>query len=383
MGSKTTVGIDLGTTNTVLAANAEPLGFTIEGGPSFVMPSAVAYPPNGETIVGRAARTRRAIDPMNTLVSAKRVIGVRWGSVDAQRFMDMYPYRCVDKDGDVAFDTRAGVRTPVDVGRTVVQTLAKRTDAPTTGVRAVVSVPVAFSPDRRTATLRAATGLGFDEVAVIEEPVATAMAYLSRSALQHAMVYDLGGGTFDAAIVNCERYPFTVIGHSGDPYLGGDDVDRWIAERVAKRALERSGWDLADNPETFGKLLFHCENAKIALSERDEVQIVISDVDPAAPSQIDPETITQEEVQGLTLDLVRRSFVMCDDALSQAGLVARDVDAVFLAGGSTSLPGLRDFVEQYFSKKPRFDLDPMHVVAIGASLAAARPGVSELLDFVN
>jgi molecular chaperone DnaK len=375
---KTTVGIDLGTTNTVVARNFEAL--PIEGKGS-VMPSAVAFPPSGATLVGQAARRRRAMDPKNTILSAKRIIGARWHSSYTAQFRDHYPYDLVEgHDGGPVFQTRAGAVSPVDIGTTLVSTLCRLTKCPVQDVHAVVTAPVGFDQRRRDATSLAVSRAEFATVRVVEEPIATALAYLNRSSLKYAFVYDLGGGTFDAAVVDCSRYPFRVIGHGGDPYLGGDDVDRTIALYVAERTLERDGWDLSNDAVTFDRLVLACELAKCELSESEQAAIAIPSVDPAAPESCGVISITREEVQQLTLDLVRRTFIMCDEVLAQASVKARDIQAVFLAGGSTLLPGLRQYIESYFGKRPRFDLDPMQVVSMGASLAAARPAVSELLD---
>ncbi|MFZ1863950.1 MAG: Hsp70 family protein [Polyangiales bacterium] len=376
-----TVGIDLGTTNTVVARNFEAL--RIEGN-GCVMPSAVAFPPNGSVLVGQAARRRRALDPKNTLLSAKRIIGARWHSSYTAQFREHYPYDLIRDDHDSpAFRTRVGVMSPVDVGATVIRGLCERTDCPTQDVHAVVTAPVGFDKPRRDATALAVSRARFASVRVVEEPIATALAYLNRSNLKHAFVYDLGGGTFDAAVVDCSSYPFRVIGHGGDPYLGGDDVDRTIALHVADRTLARDGWDLTSDAVTFDRLVLAAEMAKCELSELEQAAIAIPTVDAAAPESCGVISITRDEVRQLTLDLVRRTFGICDEVLAQASLKARDMQAVFLAGGSTRLPGLRAYVESYFGKRPRFDLDPMQVVSLGASLAAARPAVSELLDPVG
>jgi molecular chaperone DnaK len=373
-----TVGIDLGTTNTVVARNFEAL--PMEGG-GCVMPSAVAYPPNGTTLIGKEARRRRAMDPKNTILSAKRVIGARWISSYTRQFREHYPYDLVEgPDGWAVFQTRAGLVCPVEVGASVIRGLCERTNCPTDDVHAVVTAPVGFDQARRDATSWAVSKAKFASVRVIEEPIATALAYLNRSSLKYAFVYDLGGGTFDAAVVDCSSYPFRVIGHGGDPFLGGDDVDRTIALHVAERTLSRDGWDLSNDAVTFDRLVLACELAKCELSESEQAAIAIPSVDPAAPESCGIISVTREEVQQLTLDLVRRTFSMCDEVLAQAGLKARDMEAVFLAGGSTRLPGLRGYMEQYFGKRPRSDMDPMQVVSLGASLAAARPAVSELLD---
>ena len=375
---KLTIGIDLGTTNTVVARNFEALRIQGNG---CIMPSAVAFPPNGATLIGKAARRRRALDPQNTILSAKRVIGARWHSSYTAQFREHYPYDLVrgSDDGPV-FRTRAGIASPFDIGGTVVRGLCELTNCPTGDVHAVVTAPVGFDRRRRDATAEAVSRARFATVRVVEEPIATALAYLNRSSLKYAFVYDLGGGTFDAAVVDCSRYPFRVIGHGGDPYLGGDDVDRNIALYVADRSLSRDGWDLSNDAVTFDRLVHACELAKCELSESQEAAIAIPSVDPAAPESCGVIPISRDEVQQLTFDLVRRTFGICDEVLAQAALKARDMQAVFLAGGSTRLPGLRGYVEQYFGKRPRADLDPMQVVSLGASLAAARPAVSELLD---
>ena len=375
---KKTVGIDLGTTNTVVARNFETL--PIEGN-GCVMPSAVAFPPSGATVIGKAARRRRAMDPKNTILSAKRVIGARWHSSYTAQFREHYPYDLVETpEGSAAFQTRAGVVSPIDIGGTVVSELCQLTRCPVQDMHAVVTAPVGFDRRRRDATALAVSRARFASVRVVEEPIATALAYTNRSSLKYAFVYDLGGGTFDAAVVDCSTYPFRVIGHGGDPYLGGDDVDRTIALHVAERTLARDGWDLSNDAVTFDRLVMACELAKCELSESEVAAIAIPSVDPAAPESCGIIPITREEVQQLTLDLVRRTFAMCDEVLAQASLKARDMEAVFLAGGSTLLPGLRGYIESYFGKRPRSDLDPMQVVSQGASLAAARPAVSELLD---
>ena len=373
-----TVGIDLGTTNTVVARNFEALYMKGQG---CVMPSAIAYPPSGAMLIGRAARRRRAMDPKNTILSAKRIIGARWHSSYTTQFREHYPYDLIETgEGQPAFQTRAGIISPIDVGAAVIAGLCELTKCPAQDVHAVVTAPVGFDQRRRDATTLAVQKARFATVRIVQEPVATALAYLNRSSLKHAFVFDLGGGTFDAAVVDCSRYPFRVISDGGDPYLGGDDVDRTIALHVADRTLSRDGWDLTNDAVTFDRLVHACELAKCELSESEQASIAIPSVDPAAPESCGVITITREEVQQLTLDLVRQTFGICDEVLAQASLRARDIDAVFLAGGSTLLPGMRAYISQYFGKRPRADLDPMHVVSLGASLAAARPAVSELLE---
>ncbi|NNE18509.1 MAG: Hsp70 family protein, partial [Myxococcales bacterium] len=316
--TKQTVGIDLGTTNTVVARNFEALSLDSGG---FVMPSAVAFPPSGATLVGQPARRRRAMDPKNTILSAKRVIGARWHSSYTTQFREHYPYDMRESsNGGIEIQTRAGIISPVEVGGTIVGGLCQRTKCPVRDVHAVVTAPVGFDQRRRDATSLAVAKAQFASVRVVEEPIATALAYLNRSSLKYAFVYDLGGGTFDAAVVDCSGYPFRVIGHGGDPYLGGDDVDRTIALYVADRTLARDGWDLSNDAVTFDRLVNACELAKCELSESEQAAIAIPSVDPAAPESCGIIPITRDEVRQLTLDLVRSTFGICDEVLAQASL---------------------------------------------------------------
>ncbi len=376
-----TIGIDLGTTNTVAARNGRALAMPRNEGVDFILPSVVAYPPTGESLVGRQAIRRRPIDPKNTIVSAKRVIGVSWASIMAARFREHYPFEFIETEcAGVGFHTRAGDLTPVDIGACVVDALYRRASIDPRDVHAVVTVPAGFDGARRAATRDAVSRSGFFPVSIIEEPVATALAYLDRSNLRHAAVYDLGGGTFDIAIVQCDEIPVRVLADRGDSYLGGDDVDREIALLIAQRVLSDLGWDLRANPAVFARLVMAAEIAKCQLGTSNAATIDVHAVDPAAPKACQIVVITRDEVQQMVQRLVRRTFSLCDEALDAAGLRARDVQAVFLAGGSTLLPGLRSMIQGYFGKPPRHDLDPMHVVGIGASLAAARPSVSSLLE---
>lgn len=376
-----TIGIDLGTTNTVAARNGRALAMPRNEGVDFILPSVVAYPPTGEALVGRQAIRRRPIDPKNTIVSAKRVIGVPWTSSLAARFREHYPFEFTKTAcSGLAFRTRAGDLTPIDIGARVVNTLHRRASIDPQDVHAVVTVPAGFDGARRDATRQAVSRSGFFPVSIIEEPVATALAYLDRSNLRRAAVYDLGGGTFDIAIVQCDETPLRVLADRGDSYLGGDDIDREIALLIAQRVLEDLGWDLQASPEVFARLVLAAEVAKCQLGSTNAATIDLHAVDPAAPKACQIVVITRDEVQEMVQRLVRRTFSLCDEALDAAGVRASDIEAVFLAGGSTMLPGLRTMIHGYFGKPPRHDLDPMHVVGIGASLAAARPSVASLLE---
>ncbi len=374
-----TVGIDLGTTNVVAARRGELLSIARGEFGEGVLPSVVSYPPDGGFVVGAGARARLAIDPRNTIVSAKRLMGARWGSNQSQTFRANYVSQLVPMAGGrVGFRTRSGDIDPPGVAALVLRTLARRADLDPHATGVVVSVPASFDEPHRRATFDAIDRAGFASGMVVDEPVATAAAYLARSNLRYAAVYDLGGGTFDCAIVDCSRYPFEVVGYAGDSYLGGDDIDRDLARHVAERYLSTTGWDLASDAITFARLVAGCEAAKRRLAECEWTQIDLLRVDGALPAGMpDSFELDRALLWSLTEPMVRQSFGICDEALANAGVKSREVEAVFLAGGSSLLHGLADYVGKYFDKRPRRDIDPMHVVGLGASIIAARPDLTD------
>jgi molecular chaperone DnaK len=373
-----TIGIDLGTTNTVLAKNAKVLG----GSRGTTTHSVVSFTPTGETLVGEAARSRRAIDPKNTIASAKRVIGRGFDARETSLFLEASPLSIVRRDdGGIAFSTRQGSVRPEDVARLVIAEAVERAGENPRKLAAVVGVPATFDGLACAATLEAARDVGFPEVHLVAEPIATAIAYLARSNLRHALVYDLGGGTFDVAIVDCTRQPFTVVASGGDVYLGGDDIDRSLARWTADKVLRASGWDLASDLGTFDRLVMECERAKLRLSTDETTTLDICAVDEAAPTGVASIALDRTQMVSLAEPFVTRTLTIVDEVLRGARLTPKDVDAIFLAGGSTALPSLRERVRDHFGgRRPRFDLDPMHVVATGASLAAARPDLAGLLS---
>ncbi len=379
------LGIDLGTTNSVAACSGQVLPLVDGETRSTLLPSVVAFLPGSASesrlLIGAEARQRRALDPRNTIYGSKRIMGEGWTSYATRKFIEHYPHKLVPtEDGAVQFETRAGRLRPEEVASHIVTQLCARSAITPGEVPTVVAVPTSFRDSARQATLRAMAHAGFDSVRVIEEPVATAIAYLQRANLRYAAVYDLGGGTFDLAIIDCSSFPFRVLSSEGNPYLGGDDIDRALAEAVAERVLRSSGWDLHSDAVTFARLILACEDAKLALDTQESVALDLSVIDPAAPTQVSSVVVNRAMLEAACVPLIRRTFGHCDSVLGQAGLRARDVQAVFLAGGSTRLAILRQMVGEYFGRKLRSDMDPEHIVALGASIAAARPELWPLLN---
>ncbi len=365
------IGIDLGTTNTVVAIDQEVI--EIADGDQSLLPSVVGFPPSGATVVGESARRRKTIDPKNTIYSAKRIIGRGWHSADTAAFKKRYPFDLVEVDGGPGFATRGGVHTPTRIAAQLLDAAARhpRIAPLQRTTKAVIAVPSQFGPDERRATMEAAIQAGFPHAALLDEPAATAAAYLSRFGVRgdYAAVYDFGGGTFDLAIVDCQSHECRILAHAGDLYLGGDDVDLALADWAAKAVLAKWGWDLKDEPETYQRLVVACEKAKIRFSKGGPQHIDLKQVDPAAPPGVDVLELNEPIVAKLCLDLVRRTFFVCDEVLRHVGLTVDRIDSILVAGGATLLPVVRDGIEKYFSKKVDYAFNPMHIVAIGASTA--------------
>jgi molecular chaperone DnaK (HSP70) len=375
------LGIDLGTTNSVAASNAQVLPLVDGDATSFLLPSVVSFLPNGGALIGEEARLRRPLDPLNTIYSSKRLMGEAWTSYATRQFQAQYPHNLSScGEGQVQFDTRAGAIKPHDIATLLVSHLCMRSMVAPADVHTVVTVPSSFRENARKATMAALTHAGFTDVRLIEEPVATAIAYLQRSSLRYAAVYDMGGGTFDLAIVDCSSFPFRVLGHSGDAYLGGDDIDRALADLVVEKVLRSAGWDLKSEPITYARLTMAVERAKCELATQELAHIDITQVDPAAPPVLTQVTVDRAMLESAAMPFIRRTFGICDEVLSAVKLHARDLQAVFLAGGSTRLPMLGTMLSEYFSRRVRRDLDPEYVVALGASMTAARPKLWPLLE---
>jgi molecular chaperone DnaK len=367
------VGIDLGTTNTVVSIDQQIRSLGDDVGRT--LPSVVAFLPNGSRIVGASARRRRAIDCPNTIYSSKRIIGRRMSDGITRNFVDRYPFEMVTKSQDQpAFRTRSGDFTPTEIASFILTEILERSGLHPTRCETVITVPASFSDDQQRATADAAAAVGLGYPRLVDEASATALAYLHAGHHIHrnvkrALVYDLGGGTFDCAVIDCSNGMPRLLAHTSDLQLGGDDIDHELAEWVCRHVLEKHKWDLSNYSETYDRLLAHCEEAKIALATSDAAPILLSQVDPECPVDDGSIVLTQRKLGEVCQDLVRRSFIACDDVLRSAEVTVRDIDAVLLAGGTTLLPMIQDNVEAYFGHPGLVEFDPKEVVAVGAGLA--------------
>jgi molecular chaperone DnaK len=368
------VGIDLGTTNSVVAA-------TMEGGQAEVIPNAegsrttpsvVAFTDDGQRLVGQVAKRQAILNPEATLYSVKRFIGRKWGEVDEEA--KIVSYKVVSGPDDaVRFEVRGKQYAPEEISAMILRKLAE--DAGKyIGERvteAVITVPAYFNDAQRQATKDAGQIAGLEVLRIINEPTAAALAYgLDKQGSETVLVYDLGGGTFDVSLLDVGDGVVEVRSTSGDGHLGGDDFDRRIVDWVAEQFRNDTGIDLIQDPQALQRLAEAAERAKVELSSATTAQINLPFItaDASGPKHLNME-ITRAKFEQLTQDLLERTRGPVEQALSDAKLTADDIDEVILVGGSTRMPAVQDLVRRLTGgKDPNMTVNPDEVVALGAAL---------------
>jgi molecular chaperone DnaK len=370
------VGIDLGTTNSVVATVIDGQVEVIrdDEGRSLV-PSVVAFLPNGETHVGYPARARTVIDPENTVFSAKRLIGRPFRDAEVQAALAQLPYRVVEGDNqEPIVETRAGQVPVIAISAMVLRHLRelaqRRLGQPVT--HCVVTVPANFSDGQREATRRAATIAGMDVLRVLNEPTAAAVAFGLGEKRQRIAVFDLGGGTFDLTVLSAHDRLYEVLATGGDPFLGGDDFNNLLADLLAHEFLAEHHVDLSADPGARARLFQAAEMIKVTLSKQDLAVGKIPKVAYGeAGAELDLEyRVARTEFQQLIDPYVRRTLDRTRQVLREAATVLDEVDEVALVGGSTLVPLIRVRVSELFGKRLRASVNPLEVVATGAALQA-------------
>ncbi|MBN8770871.1 MAG: Fe-S protein assembly chaperone HscA [Thiobacillus sp.] len=356
------VGIDLGTTNSLVATVRSGLSVVLddEAGHS-LLPSVVRYHADCSVDVGYAALSAQNLDPHNTIVSVKRFMGR--GLVDIEDISSL-PYRFVDAPGMVQLKTVAGVKSPVEVSAEILKVLRQRAEAVMGGelLGAVITVPAYFDDAQRQATKDAAQLAGINVLRLLNEPTAAAIAYgLDNASEGVYAVYDLGGGTFDISILRLSKGVFEVLSTNGDSALGGDDFDQrvfcWMLEQGRFSPLSAGDARL---------LLTKARDAKEALTEHTEVRVTAV----LSTGEMMDATLTQAEFNAMTASLVSKTLAPTRKALRDAGLTASEVKGVVMVGGSTRTPCVRQAVADFFKQTPLTNLDPDKVVALGAAMQA-------------
>jgi molecular chaperone DnaK len=369
-----TVGIDLGTTNSVIAVmeGGEPTVIpNAEGGRT--TPSVVAFTRTGERLVGQLARRQAAVNPENTIYSIKRFMGRLYSEVENE--IKQVSYKVVPgKDGRVEIEVMGQRYTPEQISAMILQKLKVDAEA-YLGEKvtdAVITVPAYFNDAQRQATKNAGQIAGLNVVRIINEPTAAALAYgLDKKENERILVWDLGGGTFDVSVLEVGEGVVEVKATNGDTHLGGDDYDRRIVDWLADQFKKDNGIDLRQDRQALQRLTEAAEKAKVELSQRMETEINLPFItaDANGPKHLQY-TLTRSKFEQLTEDLTERTRKPFQDALKDAGLTAKDLDEVILVGGATRMPVIQNLVKELTGKEPHRGVNPDEVVAIGAAIQA-------------
>jgi molecular chaperone DnaK len=370
------VGIDLGTTNSVIAATEAGKPTVIpnaEG--SRTTPSVVAFTEQGERLVGQLARRQAILNPKGTIYSAKRFIGRRYEEVKSE--LNAVSFDVVaGPDGAVRFEVRGRQYAPEEISALVLRKLAEDA-AKFLGERvteAVITVPAYFNDAQRQATMAAGRIAGLEVLRIINEPTAAALAYgLDKKQNETVLVFDLGGGTFDVSILDIGDGVIEVRATSGDTHLGGDDFDRRIVDYLADEFQRDNGIDLRRDPQALQRLFEAAEKAKVELSSvtQTTVSLPFITADASGPRHLNT-TLMRSAFEQITADLVERTTGPVKQAMADAKLTDADIDEVILVGGSTRIPAVQNLVRRLTGgKDPNMTVNPDEVVALGAAVQAA------------
>ena len=370
------VGIDLGTTNSVVAA-------TMEGGQAEVIlnaegarttPSVVAFTDDGQRLVGQVAKRQSILNSEATLYSIKRFIGRKWQEVEEES--KIVSYKVVKGPNDaVRIEVRGKQYSPEEISAMILRKLAEDAGK-ALGERvkeAVITVPAYFNDAQRQATKDAGKIAGLEVLRIINEPTAAALAYgIDKKGAETVLVFDLGGGTFDVSILDVGDGVVEVRATSGDGHLGGDDFDKRVVDWLAEEFKRDQGIDLRNDPQALQRLYEAAERAKIELSSTTQTQVNLPFItaDAGGPKHLNL-SLTRARFEDLVQDLVERTRGPVEQALADAKLAPGDIDEVILVGGSTRIPAVQQLVRRLTGgKEPNMSVNPDEVVALGAALQA-------------
>jgi molecular chaperone DnaK len=371
---KPILGIDLGTTNTCVAhvRNRIPRVVPTDKG-SLVLPSVVALSEKGDFLVGGVAKDQMVTNPKNTIYGAKRLIGRKFNSKVVQELRNYYSYDIVEGgDGEAAVLLGGEVRSLPQLSGIILSHLKKIAEAflGREMGQAVISVPAYYNDNQRQAVKEAGALAGFEVKRIVNEPTAAALAYgFNRGLDQKVLVYDLGGGTFDVSVLQLSQNVFEVLATGGDTFLGGVDFDNRIIDFVLERFWRDHKIDLAGSPIAMQRIKSAAEAAKIDLTLMPNVGIELPYIEEKKGRPLDLRVaLSRPQLDDLTVDLVDRTFGLCDEVLSAKGLRPSDIDEVILVGGQSRMPLVQEKIRRHFGKPPRKGVHPDECVALGAAL---------------
>jgi molecular chaperone DnaK len=368
------IGIDLGTTNSVVAVmeGGEPTVIINEEG-SRITPSVVAFTKEGDILVGQVAKRQSITNPENTIYSIKRFMGRKYSEVSEE--MKMVPYKVLEgANGDVRIEVRGKQYSPQEISAKTLQKLKKSAEAylGTEIQDAVITVPAYFNDSQRQATKDAGTIAGLNVLRIINEPTASALAYgLDKQKEEIVAVYDFGGGTFDISILEVGDNVIEVKSTNGDTHLGGDNLDQRIIDWLVAEFRKDQGIDLSQDKMALQRLKEAAEKAKIELSStvETEVNLPFITADASGPKHLNCR-LSRAKFEQMIDDLIERSHIPCEQALKDAGLQPSQINEAILVGGSTRIPKVQDMVRKIFGKEPHKGVNPDEVVALGAAVQA-------------
>ncbi|HEU4323936.1 MAG TPA: molecular chaperone DnaK [Roseiflexaceae bacterium] len=371
------IGIDLGTTNSVVAVmeGGEPVVISNAEG-NRLTPSVVAINKGGERLVGQVAKRQAVTNPENTIFSVKRFMGRKLNDAHVQRDKTMLPYRLTEaSNGDVRVLLGGRDYAPQEISAMVLQKIKADAEAylGETITQAVITVPAYFNDSQRQATKDAGKIAGLDVLRIINEPTASALAYgLDKQGKdQTIVVYDLGGGTFDISILELGDGVFEVKATNGDTHLGGDDFDQRVIDWLIESFRKEASIDLRTDRTALQRLKEAAEKAKMELSTvlQTEINLPFITADASGPRHLTI-TLSRAKLEQLTGELIDRSLGPVKQALSDAGMRPNDIDEVILVGGQTRMPAVQEAVRRFFNKEPHKGVNPDEVVAVGAAIQA-------------
>jgi len=369
------IGIDLGTTNSVVAVmeGGDPTVISNQEG-SRLTPSVVGFTKDGEILVGQVAKRQAITNPENTVFSIKRFMGRRYDEVLQET--KLVPYKVVKADnGDARAEVRGKVYSPPEISAMILRKLKEAAEAylGEKVTKAVITVPAYFNDSQRQATKDAGQIAGLEVLRIINEPTAASLAYgMDKKKDETIVIYDLGGGTFDISILEIGEGVFEVKATNGDTHLGGDDFDQRIVDWIAEEFKRENGIDLKRDRMVLQRLKEAAEKAKCELSTtlQTEINLPFITADASGPKHL-VLTLTRAKLESLVADLIERTLGPCRQALQDGGKSPRDIDEVILVGGQTRMPKVQEMVKALFGKESHKGVNPDEVVAVGAAIQAA------------
>ncbi len=371
------IGIDLGTTNSVVAVviGGDPVVIPNQEG-NRTTPSVVAFTEKGERLVGQIAKRQAITNPENTIFSIKRLMGRKFTSPEVDHAKKRLPYHIVEApNGDAHVEARGKMYSPPEISAMILQKLKQAAEdyLGETVTEAVITVPAYFNDSQRQATKDAGQIAGLNVLRIINEPTAAALAYgLEKKKEEKVAVYDLGGGTFDVSVLEIGEGVIEVKSTNGDTYLGGDDFDLRIIDWLVEEFKKEQGIDLKGDKMALQRLKEGAERAKIELSTAMETEINLPFItaDATGPKHLLMK-LSRAKFEQLTNDLVQNTLKPCKQAMSDAALSSANIDEIILVGGQTRSPKVQQAVQEYFGKEPHKGVNPDEVVAVGAAIQAA------------